>query len=338
MKDRKVHDIIVVGAGPAGLAAGLYASRDRYETLLLEKNGLPGGQIMLTDRVENYPGFEHIAGHALIDQMKAQVVKFGGQIKVGKAVTGLKRHADTDVLELDVNDGEEKYQARAVILSPGSDYRRLNAPGEEAMRQATRVSYCATCDGAFYRDKHVMTVGGGNTAVEDTIYLATRFTKRITLVHRRREFRAQQVLVEELQRIAGEKNIELKLPYVVDEIVADASGQQIDHVRLRNVETGRTENIKVDGVFVFVGMLPNTRFLRGVVDMNADGFIHCDPATLKTTMRGVFVAGDCRQQAAMQLATATADGVLAEMMVKQYFRDPSSWAAKPSDSGVVEGY
>jgi thioredoxin reductase (NADPH) len=336
-KTHQSHDIIIVGAGPAGLSAGLYAARDRYDVLLLEKNGLPGGQIMLTERVENYPGFERVPGPDLIEAMKRQVLKFGARIEINRAVSAIKPHKDGR-LEVIANDGEQVYWAKAVILCPGSDYKRLGVEGEEAMRQATRVSYCATCDGAFYRDKHVLCVGGGNTAVEDSIYLASRFVRKLTLVHRRTEFRAQQVLMDELEKLSKDKDIHLKTPYVVEAIVPTADGEQIDHVRLRNVSTNRAESIKVDGVFVFVGMIPNTGFLRGIVDMNEAGYIHCDPTTLKTSMRGVFVAGDCRQQAAMQLATACADGVLAEMMVKQYFRDARSWGAKVEEEGVVEGY
>ena len=324
MAQDKTYDVIIVGAGPAGLAAGLYAARDRYRTLLVDKNGLPGGQIMLTERIENYPGYEKISGPDLIEHMKAQVVDFGAELVTGQAVDSLVRRED-GLIEASVNGGENRYTARAVILSPGSDYRRLGVKGEEEMRQATRVSYCATCDGAFYRDKHVLTVGGGNTAVEDTIYLATRFVRKITMVHRRREFRAQKVLVEELHATAKDKDIDIRLPYVLEEIVPTGDGKDIDHVRIRNVETHQTQDVVVDGVFVFVGMIPNTGFLRGVLDIDEGGYVVADPVTMKTSMPGVFVAGDCRQGAAMQLATACSDGVVAAMMLKEYFRAPDSW-------------
>jgi len=210
MAENEPYDVIIVGAGPAGLAAGLYAARDRYKTLLVEKNGLPGGQIMLTDRIENYPGYQKISGFDLVEHMKAQALDFGAELAVNEAVGSLARR-DDGLIELSVNRGEKTHLARAVILSPGSDYRRLGVPGEDQMRQATRVSYCATCDGAFYRDKHVLAVGGGNTAVGDVVYLATRFTRKITLIHRRREFRAQKVLVEELHATAKEKDIDIRL-------------------------------------------------------------------------------------------------------------------------------
>ncbi len=333
---QEAYDVIIIGAGPAGLAGALYTARDRYRTLMIEKNGLPGGQIMLTESIENYPGFEHVGGFELVEHMKKQVENFGAEIVTNQQVDSLTRR-DDGLLEVGVNGGKGTHLARAVILSPGSDYRQLGVPGEDTMRQATRVSYCATCDGAFYRDKTVLVVGGGNTAVEDTIYLATRFDCKITLIHRRTEFRAQKVLVEELYKTAEQKDLEIKLPYVLEEIVPDDSGEKIDHVRIRNVDTDGTEDLAVDGVFLFVGMIPNTDFLRDTdVQVNDAGYIACDPATLRTSMPGVFVAGDCRQQAAMQLATATGDGVTAAMMIKEYFRNPDFWETALDEEGVKE--
>ena len=331
MADRDVFDVAIIGAGPAGLAAALYTSRDRYSTLLLEKSGLPGGQIMLTERIDNYPGTPQVTGPDLIQAMVDQVRQFGTEISIGQEVTSLMRR-DDGAWHLDVNEGETAYDARAVILSPGSSYRQLGVPGETEMRQAGKVSYCATCDGAFYRGKEVLTVGGGNTAVEDTLYLATRFVKQATLIHRRREFRAQQVLVEELQQAAKDKNVRIRLPYVLTKIVGNADHSEIDHVEIRNVETKQVEHMKVDGVFIFVGMVPNTGFLRDVVGINDRGYIECDPVCLRTKARGIFTAGDCRVNAPMQLATACADGVVAAMMLKQYFRDPDSWAKASAEA------
>ena len=321
MTETQPYDVIIVGGGPAGLAAALYAARDRYRTLILEKNGLPGGQIMLTDHIVNYPGYVQISGMGLVENMRQQVENFGTEIVANRTVAALTRR-DDGLIDVETV-GEGTYPARAVILAPGSDYRQLDVPGEAEMRQAGRVSYCATCDGAFYTDKHVLTVGGGNTAVQDTIYLASRFTRKTTLIHRRREFRAQQILVEELYETAREKDIDIKLPYVLERIVPDADGGELDHVEIRNVETDQIEDLVVDGVFIFAGMIPNTKWLSGLVDMNEAGYVACDPVTLETSMPGVFVAGDCRQQAAMQLATACADGVVAAMMLKEYFRAPS---------------
>jgi len=327
------YDVIIIGGGPAGLAAALYTARDRYKTLILEKNGLPGGQIMLTEQVENYPGYKSISGFELVEHMKTQVTDFGAEIITNKVADSLARRED-GAIDVGVNNAESTYSARAVIIAPGSDYRSLGVPGEDEMRQATRVSYCATCDGAFYRDKHVLVVGGGNTAVEDTIYLATRFTGKITLIHRRTEFRAEKVLVEELQEAAAEHNIDIKLPYVLQEIVGTEDGSDIDHVLIRNVESGASEELVVDGVFLFVGMDPNTAWLKGVVELDESGYVLADPLTMKTSVPGVFVAGDCRRQAAMQLATATADGVVAAMQLREFFRDPSTWSSGTIDQSA----
>lgn len=328
-----VYDVIIVGGGPAGLAAGLYTARDRYRTLILERLGLPGGQIMLTEHVENYPGWELIAGPDLIQNQRNQAEKFGAEILSNQNVDDIRRRND-GMLEVVVNGGEKNHLTRAVILSPGSDYRQLGVPGEGELRQAGKVSYCATCDGAFFRDKDVLCVGGGNTALQDAVYLASRFTRKTTLIHRRREFRAQKILVEQLEETAKEKNIDIKLPYVLEEIVGSDDNTQVDHVRIKNVETHQTEDLKVDGVFMFVGMNPNTGFLRGIVDMNEAGYITCDPLTMKTSTPGVFVAGDCRQQAPMQLVTACADGVVAALQLKEYFRDPDSWAKGTKEERV----
>jgi thioredoxin reductase (NADPH) len=337
MAEQSEYDVVIVGGGPAGLAAALYTARDRYGTLVLEKNGLPGGQILLTENIENYPGWEKIAGPDLIDRQRKQVERFGARIAVNKAADSLKRR-DDGKLEVAVNGGRESYVARAVILAPGSHYRKLGVPGEDEMRQAGKVSYCATCDGAFYRDKRVLAVGGGNTAVEDTIYLVQRFNAKATLIHRRTEFRAQRVLVEEMQELARQGKLTVKVPYVVEEIVPDAAGQNIDHVRVRNLATHQTEALKVDGVFVFVGMVPNTRWLADTVEVNLAGYIAADPRTLQTSTPGIFVAGDCRQEAAMQLATACSDGVVSALVLKDYLKDPKVWGKPLPQEDVSSGW
>jgi len=333
----QVYDVIIIGAGPAGLAAGIYAARDRHRTLLFEKSALPGGQIMLANRVENYPGYESITGRDLIDHMAKQVAAFGGEIATGRAATVLRPRPD-GLLEVAANGDERAYVTRAAILALGSHYRQLGVPGEAEMRQAGRVSYCAICDGPFYRDKEVLVVGGGNTAVQDAAYLAKQFTRKLTIVHRRREFRAEKVLVEELYAVANEKDVDVKLPYVIAEIVGSDDKTKIDHVTIRNVETDETEAMRPDGVFVLVGTVPDSQFLRGTVDMDDAGHIACDPRRLTTSMRGVFVAGDCRQGAPMQLVTACADGALAAMMAKEYFREPSARSRIAAERGPAEGW
>jgi len=268
------YDCIIIGAGPAGLAAGLYTARDRLKTLVLEKF-LPGGQISSTDRIENYPGIERIAGPGLIEQMQKQAVNFGAEIKTGCEAARLEKLANGDIA---VYCDSEQYIARAVILALGSDYRKLGIPGEEQFRTAgTGVSYCGTCDAPFFRGRQVVAVGGGNTAAA----------------------------------IEGEGKVQ--------------------SVKLKDVKTNQEESYPCDGVFIFVGMVPNTGFLKGFVELTDNGFIKCDCAYLRTNVPGVFVAGDCRIGAAMQLATAVGDGVTAAMMLKQYFRDPNWWNEPVSD-------
>ncbi len=320
------YDCIIIGAGPAGLSAALYAARDRLKTLVLEKLA-PGGQINNTDRIENYPGIERIDGPGLIEQMQKQAVNFGAEIKSGSEVTVLKKLQD-GIIEISCD--KDNFLTRAVILAPGSDYRKLGVPGEEEFRNAgAGVSYCGTCDAPFFKGKQVVAVGGGNTALEETLHL-TKFAAKVTLIHRRGEFRATKVLQEEIQARANEPNSNLIIKYETIATAIEGKGK-VQSVKLKNAKTGEEENYPCDGVFIFVGMVPNTNFLKGFVELSANGFIKCDCAYLRTKVPGVFAAGDCRVGAAMQLATAVGDGVLAAMMLKQYFRDPKWWNEAVSD-------
>ncbi len=314
------YDCIIVGGGPAGLAAALYTARDRMKTLVLEKF-MPGGQIINTDRIENYPGIERIDGAGLIMQMQQQTESFGAEIKTGSEVSSLEKLEDGNIA---VYCDKDKYTARAVILTPGSDYRKLGVPGEEEFRNAgAGVSYCGTCDAPFFKGKQVVAVGGGNTAVEETLHL-TKFAEKVTIIHRRDKFRAARILVEELQVKADEPDSNLIIKY--DTIATAIEGEgKAQSVKLKNVKTNAEEDYPCDGVFIFIGMVPSTGFLKGSVELTEHGFIKCDCAYLRTSVPGVFVAGDCRIGAAMQLATAAGDGVVAAMMLKQYFRDPKWW-------------
>jgi len=318
------YDCIIIGAGPAGLAAALYTSRDRLKTLILEKF-MPGGQINNTDRIENYPGIERIDGPGLIQNMQKQAVSFGAEIKNGAEVTSLEKLEDGTIA---IHCDKDTYMARAVILTPGSSYRKLGIPGENEFR-GSGVSYCGTCDAPFFRGKHVVAVGGGNTAVEETLHL-TKFAEKVTMIHRRDEFRASRILVEELQEKANEPNSNLIIKYstIATAIVGEG---KVESVRLKNVKNDKEEDYPCDGVFIFVGMEPNTDFLKGFVELTENGFIKCDCAYLRTNVPGVFVAGDCRVGAAMQLATAVGDGVVTAMMLKQYFRDPNWWNEQVTD-------
>jgi thioredoxin reductase (NADPH) len=325
-----LYDVIIVGAGPAGLGAGLYTSRDRLNTLMIEKY-MPGGQISTTDRIENYPGFDRIDGPGLVERMQKQVESFGAQIKGVSEVTGMERMADGT---LAVIAGDDRYLARAVILAPGSTYRHLDIPGEEEFRNAgAGVSYCGTCDAPFFRDKEVISVGGGNTAVEETLHLC-KYASKVTLIHRRDEFRAAPVLVEELMEKANEPDTNLVIKYSTIPVSIHGEGK-VQSAKLKDVKTGNEEDYPCDGVFIFVGHIPNTGFLDGVMELTDQGFIKCDPAYLRTSVPGVFVAGDCRVGAAMQLVTAVADGVNAAMWLKEYYRDPEWWHEPPVDMLMV---
>lgn len=328
--ESKIYDCIIIGAGPAGLGAALYTARDRFSTLVLEKF-YPGGQINTTDRIENYPGHENISGPDLIEKMLNQVKSFGAEIKTSSEVTSLKRLDDGNI-EITCNK-KDVYIGRTVILAPGSSYRKLGVPGEEEFRNAgAGVSYCGTCDAPFFRDRKVVAVGGGNTSIEDALHLA-KYASDVTLIHRRQEFRATKVLVEELmERVnADDSNIKLKLDTVVTAIEGEG---KVESVHTKNVQTGEEEDIACDGAFIFIGMVPNTAFLKGFVDLTDAGFIKCDPAYLRTAIPGVFTAGDCRIDAAMQLVTAVADGVMSAMMLKHYLRDPEWWNQQAEDALV----
>ncbi len=313
-------DIAIIGGGPAGLAAAIYASRDRLKTVVLNKF-MPGGQINLTDRIENYPGIKQIGGYEMATALVDQASGFGAEIVNNCEVNSLVK-LDNGLLEVKTEDGDT-YIAKVVILAPGSDYSKLGVPGEEKFRQAgSGVSYCGTCDAPFFRDKEVIAVGGGDVAVEEAMHLA-KFCSKVTLVHRRDEFRATKILIEEIERESKEKGI-INLRY--DTVVESINGSDsVASATLKNVKTNKTEELGCDGVFIFVGMSPNTEFLKGTVELDKTGFIKCDPAYLRTSTPGVFVAGDCRVGAAMQLCTAIGDGAAAAIHMKEYLRDPYWW-------------
>jgi thioredoxin reductase (NADPH) len=320
------YDVVIVGAGPAGLGAAVYTARDRLKTVLIEKL-LPGGQINNTNRIENYPGFEQIDGPGLIERMQKQVESFGAEIQTSTEATKLERRDNGDIA---VHCGDDVCVGKAVILTPGSSYRNLGVPGEEEYRNAgAGVSYCGTCDAPFFRDREVVSIGGGNTAVEETLHL-TKYARKVTMVHRRDEFRAAQILVEELQAKTAEANSNLVVRYNTVATAIEGAGK-VQSVKLKNVKTDAQESYPCDGVFIFIGMVPNTDFLKGFVELTDSGFIKCDCAYLRTSVPGVFVAGDCRIGASMQLVTAVADGVNAAMALRHYFRDPNWWTTPVSD-------
>jgi len=333
MAEQPLYDCIIIGAGPAGLAAALYTARDRLNTLILEKF-YPGGQINNTDRIENYPGIKQVDGPGLIEQMREQAEGFGAKIEAGKEVTGIEKLDNGNIA---VNCDEQKYICRVVILAPGSDYRKLSVPGEEEFRNAgAGVSYCGTCDAPFFKGKSVLAVGGGNTSLEETLHL-TKFADKVTLIHRRDEFRATKVLQEEILAKAAEPGSNLIVKYSTVATAIEGQGK-VQSAKLKDLKTDEEKDYPFDGVFIFIGMVPNTGFLKGSVELTENGFIKCDCAYLRTNVPGVFAAGDCRVGAAMQLATAVGDGVVAAMMLKQYLRDSNWWNEAVSDTLLPGGW
>ncbi|GAW93732.1 thioredoxin-disulfide reductase [Calderihabitans maritimus] len=297
------YDLIIIGGGPAGLTAGLYGARGGLKTLLLEK-AMPGGQAALTDVIENFPGFpEGISGPELMFKFQAQAQKFGLEIKTAE-VTGVDFSGAKKVFA-----GGEQYEAKAVIVATGARARVLNVPGEEEFR-GRGVSYCATCDGAFFRDKKVAVVGGGDSAIEEALFL-TKFVSEVVVIHRRDQLRATKILQ---QRAFNNEKISFRWNSVVEEILGE---QAVSGIRLKNIQDGTIQEEKVDGVFVFIGTVPNTDFLRGTVKLNEKGYIITDDF-LTTSVPGVFAAGDVREKFLRQVSTAVGDGAVAAMAAERY--------------------
>jgi len=301
------YDVVIIGGGPAGLTAGIYAGRGGLKTVILEK-GLPGGQISQTDEVENYPGFpEGITGPELANRMAEQARKFGAEVVMDE-VQGLEK-TDEGFL---VKAFERNYKARSVIIATGANPRMLGVPGEEKF-YGRGVSTCATCDGFFYRDKEVVVVGGGDAAVEEGIFL-TKFASKVTIIHRRDELRANKVAQE---RAFANPKIEFLLSHVVTEILGEES---VTGVRVKNLKTGEEYVFPTDGVFVFVGSVPNTDFLKGVVELRPDGYVAVSEE-IYTSVPGVFAAGDVADPIYKQLATSVGAGTRAAMTAEKWLME-----------------
>jgi len=311
MTDVKVHDLVIVGAGPAALSCAIYTTREDIETLLYEK-AVPGGLISTTDWVDNYPGFpDGIEGLTLGDNMRKQAERFGAVIELGE-VMGLKKEGD--IIRLDTTDGE--VQARAVLIATGSGYKKIGVPGEDTY-YARGVHYCATCDGAFYRDKRLVVVGGGNSAVQEAMFL-TRFASHIDMLVRS-DFRASDVLVKELEEKHRDK-ITVHKGVTTDEILGgDIDGmQKVTKVVGTDKATGKKVEFETDGVFVFVGLQPNTEFLKNTdVKLDEIGLV-MSGEKLTTNVPGIYVAGDCRHDATLQIATAVGEGASAALYIREF--------------------
>lgn len=293
-------DILVIGSGPAGLSAASYAARAGYSVTAIDQLS-PGGQLLLIDEIENYPGLPLTKGYKLAEDMENQAVLFGAEVEY-TALSAIRKEEEGRFIA-STDSGE--IEAKAVIIATGADHRHLGVKGEEE-NQGKGVSYCATCDGPFFKGKDVVVVGGGDTALTDAIYLS-KIAKSVTVVHRRNEFRAQKALQDRLSSCA---NIRTKLSCNVVEILSD--GKKVVGVKL---DTGET--LDADAVFIFVGIVPNSSLFRGFVDLDKNGFIITNDR-METSLEGVFAAGDVRTTPFRQVATAAADGAIAAHSADEY--------------------
>lgn len=304
-KGVELYDLVILGAGAAGFAAGIYAGRARLKTLLLDGMG-GGGQMAITDIVENYPGLtEAVSGAELSDRMRKQMESFGVEVTFDQ----IEKIALSDD-GVTLKGAYGKYCGRAMIVATGAKHRELCVPGEEELK-GRGVSYCATCDGAFFKDQNVAVVGGGDTAVKEALYLS-RIAKQVTVIHRRDQLRAEKVMQE---KALAADNIDFKWFNVVDEVLGD--GGKVTGVKIRHVQTGDTEELALDGVFVFIGILPNTELFTGQLDLDEAGFVKTD-VSMKTSHPRVWAAGDVRAASHRQIATAVGDGTTAMLDIQEF--------------------
>ncbi|MEW6106270.1 MAG: thioredoxin-disulfide reductase [Bacillota bacterium] len=299
-------EVVVIGAGPAGLAAALYAGRARLATVVIER-GAAGGQASTTHLIENYPGFpEGITGPDLMQRMEQQARRFGAEFRYAE-VRALATGEDDGGFLISTSEGD--LRAPAVIVATGTEPVRLGVPGEDRLR-GSGVSYCATCDGAFFRDKHVLVVGGGDSAIVEALFL-TRFASRVTVVHRRDELRATKVVQED-----AFKNP--KIGFVWNSVVDEILGvDRVEGVILRDTRTDEKRRLDADGVFVAIGSRPDTGFVAGLVDLDPQGYIVTDDR-MRTRTRGLFAAGDVRAKTVRQVVTAVADGAMAAVEAERH--------------------
>lgn len=305
--DKTIHDVIIIGAGPAALTAAIYTTREDIDTLLFER-GVIGGLAAVTDRIDNYPGFsDGVEGLTLAAELQKQAERFGAVIELGE-VTGI--HDEGELKRIESTSGD--MYAKAVLIATGSDYKKLGIPGETEF-YARGVHYCATCDGAFYRDKRLVVVGGGNSAVQEAIFL-TRFASHIDLLVRS-TLKASDVLQHDLQTYVDSGKVTVHLATTTDEILGDDVNMVTS---VNGTKDGKKVSIETDGVFVFVGLDPNSQFLKGSsIKCDEIGFIMTDQH-MQTSMPGVFAAGDIRSGATMQIASAAGEGATAALKLREF--------------------
>lgn len=302
------YDVIIIGSGPAGLSAAVYAARAGMKTLLLE-NYDPSPQAALTDVIENFPGFpEGIKGFELLEKIKKQSEKFGAEIKPALVKNIITGTADGKRI-FRVTAGDSAYESLSVVIAAGAKFKKLGVDGED--RLAGRgVSYCAICDAALFKGKEIISVGGGDSALQETLFLA-KFAKKITLIHRRDRLRAAKILQEKIFA-------DPKIKFVPESVIEKISGaDKTESVTVKNIKTGGIAEIACDGVFIFAGWTPNTEFIKGFVDTAPGGYIPTD-AAMRTSADGVFACGDCRVTPLRQIVTACADGAVAAHSAQQY--------------------
>lgn len=307
MAEEKIYDVIIAGAGPAGLTAAVYTSRAALSTLMIER-GIPGGQMANTEEVENYPGFDHILGPDLSNKMFEHAKKFGAEYAYGDV---------TDIIDGEeykiVKAGSKEYKARAVIISTGAEWKKLGVPGESELG-GRGVSYCAVCDGAFFKGKDLIVVGGGDSAVEEGVYL-TRFANKVTIVHRRDQLRAQKILQ---QRAFDNEKVDFIWNHTVKEIHEENG--KVGKVTLVNTQTGEESEQKIDGVFIYIGMIPLSKPFEKLGITNENGYIETNEQ-MATSVPGIFAAGDVREKTLRQIVTATGDGSIAAASAQHYVEE-----------------
>lgn len=307
MTEEKIYDVVIIGAGPAGMTAAVYTSRANLSTMMIER-GMPGGQMANTEEVENYPGFDHILGPELSTKMFDHAKKFGAEYAYGdvKEIVDGKEYKT-------VNAGGKSYKARTVIISSGAEYKKIGVPGEKELG-GRGVSYCAVCDGAFFKGKELVVVGGGDSAVEEGVYL-TRFASKVTIVHRRDELRAQKILQ---QRAFDNEKIDFIWSHTVKEI--NELNGKVGSVTLVSTKDGSEQDFKSDGIFIYVGMLPLTKPFLNLGITNDMGYIETNER-METKVPGIFAAGDIREKTLRQIVTATGDGSIAAQSAQHYVEE-----------------
>jgi thioredoxin reductase (NADPH) len=307
MSEEKIYDVIIIGAGPAGMTAAVYTSRANLSTLMLER-GVPGGQMANTEEVENYPGFDHILGPELSTKMFDHAKKFGAEYAYGdvKEVIDGKEYKT-------IKAGSKEYKARSIIISAGAEYKKIGVPGEQELG-GRGVSYCAVCDGAFFKGKELLVVGGGDSAVEEGVYL-TRFASKVTIVHRRDELRAQKILQD---RAFANDKIDFIWNHTVKQI-NDKDGK-VGSVTLVSTKDGEEMEFPADGVFIYIGMVPLTKPFESLGITNSNGYIETNEQ-METKVPGIFAAGDIREKTLRQIVTATGDGSIAAQNAQHYVEE-----------------